>query len=183
MQLDLPALEHRMTRWSFAPLIGAAMLWTGYATGQELSGCEKFAWPLARERAWFAAPDKQSVASGVILARLPIAAIIVSLEPSNQAKFALLPERAAGADKYGGTVAFPALDRAGLYQVTVSDDAWVDVVQDGQYTKSVGSTGRRDCSGVRKSLRFHLVQAPFVVQVSGAAAETITLAVGSPEEP
>jgi hypothetical protein len=100
---------------------------------------------------------------------------------SNQAKFALLPERAAGADKYGGTVAFPALERAGLYQVTVSDEAWVDVVQDGRYAKFVGSTGRRDCPGVRKSLRFHLAQAPFAVQVSGVASETVTLAVGSPE--
>jgi hypothetical protein len=170
-----------MTHWNLAPLIGAAMLWTGYATGQEPSGCEKFAWPLAREQAWFAAPDKQSLASGMVLDKLPNAAVIVTLDPTSRAKFALQPERAASADKYGGTVAFPALDRAGLYQVTVSDDAWVDVVQDGRYAKSVGSTGRRDCPGVRKSLRFHLVQAPFVVQVSAAAAETITLAVGSPE--
>jgi hypothetical protein len=80
-----------------------------------------------------------------------------------------------------GTVAFPAPDRPGLYQVTASEDCWIDVVQDGRFAKSVGSTGRRDCTGVRKSLRFDLRQAPFVVQVSGVAAETIALAVGSPE--
>jgi hypothetical protein len=169
-----------MERWNLVH-VGAAMLWAGYAAAQELSGCEKFAWPLAREQAWLAAPNKQSVASGATLDKLPNAAVILTLEPSNQAKFALRPEGAASPDRFGGTVSFPALERPGLYQVTVSDEAWTDVVQDGQYAKSIGSTARRDCPGLRKSLRFHLRQAPFVVQVSGAAAETITVAVGSPE--
>jgi hypothetical protein len=170
-----------MNRWIFAPLLGAAILCAGQASAQDLSGCEKFAWPLARERAWFAAPNKQLVAPGTTLDKLPNAAITVTLEPTSRAKFALQPERVASADKYGGTVGFPAPDRAGIYQVTASEDAWIDVVQDGQFAKSVGSTGRRDCPGLRKSLRFDLRQAPFVVQVSGVAAETITLAVGSPE--
>jgi len=78
-------------------------------------------------------------------------------------------------------MSLPAPDRPGLYQVTASGDAWIDVVQDGRFVKSVGSTGRRDCPGLRKSLRFELHPAPFVIQVSGVASETITLAVGSPE--
>ncbi len=170
-----------MNRWTFAPLIGAAMVWAGLTSAQDLSGCGKFAWPLAREQAWFAAADKQSVASGMMMDRLPNAALLLRLEPTLRAKFALQPERAPSADKYGGTLSFPAPERGGLYQVTASADAWIDVVQDGRFAKSVGSTGRRDCPGVRKSLRFDLRQAPFVVQVSGVASETITLAVGSPE--
>lgn len=166
---------------NFAPFVGAAMLCTGQAAAQDLSGCEKFAWPLARERAWFAAPGKQSVPSGTNLDKLPTAAVTVTLEPANRAKFALQPERAVSADKYGGSMSLPAPDRPGLYQVTASGDAWIDVVQDGRFVKSVGSTGRRDCPGLRKSLRFDLRQAPFVIQVSGVASETITLAVGSPE--
>jgi len=170
-----------MYHLSLAPLVGAVMLCAGQAAAQDLSGCEKFAWPLARERAWFAAPSKQSVASGTSLDKVPIAAVTVTLEPASRAKFALPPERAASADKYGGSVSLSAPDRPGLYQVTASEDAWIDVVQDGRFVKSVGSTGQRDCPGLRKSLRFDLRQAPFVIQVSGVASETITLAVGSPE--
>jgi hypothetical protein len=48
---------------------------------------------------------------------------------------------------------------------------------------NVGSRHSILWSGVRKRLRFGLRRASFVVQVSGAAAETITLVVGSPEEP
>jgi hypothetical protein len=37
--------------------------------------------------------------------------------------------------------------------VTLSHEAWIDVVQDGRYARSVGSTSRNDCPGLRKSVR------------------------------
>jgi hypothetical protein len=53
----------------------------------------------------------------------------------------------------------------------------VDVVQDGRYTRAVVSSGRRDCSGVRKSVRFELQAFLFALQLSGSAAERMTLAI------
>ena len=42
----------------------------------------------------------------------------------------------------------------------LSDDAWIDVIQNGRYARSVGSTGRSDCPGVRKSVRLDLDAEP-----------------------
>ena len=145
-------------------------------------GCEKFAWSLARERAWFAASDKVNVAAGATLATLPKAALAIRLQPASQAAFELTPERKPRLEQwFGGTVRFPALERSGIYQVTLSDEAWIDIVQDGRYARSVGSTGRSDCPGLRKSLRLELGSAPFTLQVSGVPSDAIVVAI-SPSE-
>ncbi|MBR1284162.1 hypothetical protein JQ597_19115 [Bradyrhizobium sp. AUGA SZCCT0177] len=145
-------------------------------------GCEKFAWSLARERAWFAASDKTSVASGVTLAAFPKAAIAIRLQPAGEAAFELPPERKPRIEKwFGGSVRFPATERPGIYQVTLSEDAWIDIVQDGRYARSVGSTGRSDCPGLRKSLRLELGATPFTLQVSGVPSDAIVIAISAAE--
>jgi hypothetical protein len=78
---------------------------------------------------------------------------------------------------FGGALRLPALEKAGSYQVTLSEEAWIDIVQDGRYARSIGSTGRSDCTGLRKSVRFELSAAPFVVQLSGVAAQTVIVAI------
>ncbi|MBR1271023.1 hypothetical protein JQ629_26450 [Bradyrhizobium sp. AUGA SZCCT0222] len=145
-------------------------------------GCEKFAWSLARERAWFTASDKTSVASGATLAAFPKAAIAISLRPAGEAVFEMPPERKPRIERwFGGSVRFPATERPGIYQVTLSEDAWIDIVQDGRYARSVGSTGRSDCPGLRKSLRLELGTTPFTLQVSGVPSDAIVIAI-SPSE-
>jgi len=153
-------------------------LWTGYATAQDFSGCEKFAWLLKREQAWFSASGKASVKSGATIEIIPNSAIVIALEPASLVKLAMPPERRAS-EGFGGSLSFPAVEQPGLYQITTSDDAWIDVIQDSQYAKSIGSTGRRDCPGLRKSVRFFLRQAPFILQLSGVVSETIIVAVSS----
>ena len=145
-------------------------------------GCDKFAWSLARERAWFAASDKASVASGATLTAFPKTAIAIRLRPAGEAAFEMPPERKPRIEKwFGGAVRFPATERPGIYQVTLSEDAWIDVVQDGRYARSVGSTGRSDCPGLRKSLRLELGSSPFTLQVSGVPSDAIVIAI-SPAE-
>ena len=58
------------------------------------------------------------------------------------------PERKPRTEQWhGGMVRLPALAKPGIYQITLSDDAWIDVIQNGRYARSVGSTGRSDCPG------------------------------------
>ena len=141
-------------------------------------GCKKFAWTLSRERAWFVASEKASVAAGESLPAIPNGAITVRLQRGTEASFALPPERKPRSDEwFGGIVRLPALGRAGIYQVTVSDEAWIDVVQGDRYVRSFGSTGRSDCPGLRKSVRLELGPAPFVVQLSAVATPIIVLAI------
>jgi hypothetical protein len=145
-------------------------------------GCEKFAWPLTRERAWFAAPDKATVAAGETLTAVPKAAFVIRLQPGSQASFALPPERRPRSDGwFGGTVRFPAVERPGIYQVTLSDEAWIDIIQEHRYARAVGSSGRSDCPGVRKSVRLEFDRTPFILQLSGVASDAIIVAI-SPSE-
>jgi hypothetical protein len=134
-------------------------------------GCEKFAWSLARERAAFAAADKPAIAAGETLAALPAAALVIRLQPGAQATFAMPPERKPRIEQWhGGMVRLPALPKPGIYQITLSEDAW-----------SVGSTGRSDCPGVRKSVRLDLDASPVVLQVSGVAPDTIAVTFAAVE--
>jgi hypothetical protein len=145
-------------------------------------GCCKFAWSLARERDWFASPEKLSVGVGQTLAAIPNGAFTVKLQPGDEAWFELPPERKPKSETwFGGSVRLPALERGGIYQVTVSDEAWIDVVQEHRFARSVGSTGRSDCAGVRKSVRLELGPAPFTVQLSAVAIDAIVLAIGQGE--
>ena len=145
-------------------------------------GCEKFAWSLARQREAFATPDKTTIAAGETLSALPTGALVIRLQPGAQAAFAMPPERKPRTEQWhGGMVRLPAPPKAGIYQITLSDDAWIDVIQNGRYARSVGSTGRSDCPGVRKSVRLDLDASPVVLQLSGVAPDMIAVTIGAVE--
>ena len=168
-----------MLRLSLLAVALIASLGTANATDD---GCEKFAWSLARERAAFAATGKTAVAAGEALAALPAGALVIRLQPGPQASFAMPPERKPRTEQWhGGMVRLPALAKSGIYQITLSDDAWIDVIQNGRYARSVGSTGRSDCPGVRKSVRLDLDASPVVLQLSGVSPDTITITIGAVE--
>jgi hypothetical protein len=150
-----------LERGGFIGLVLMALVFTASAAED---GCEKFAWSLAKERGWFAASDLPSIRAGEALDAIPSGAFTIRLEPASEASFALPPERKPKSDAwFGGMMRLPP-PRAGLYQVTLSQDAWIDIVQDGRYARSVGSTGRGDCPGLRKSVRLELGATPFVLQ-------------------
>jgi len=167
-----------MVRFGIAIAVLAVLL--GSARAED--GCDKFAWPLAHERALFAATGKPSVKAGETFAAIPKDAFVLRLQAGADAAFAMPPERKPKSEKwFGGTVRLPALDKPGIYQVTLSEEAWIDVVQDGRYARSVGSSARSDCPGLRKSVRFQLGAAPFVLQFSGAASDSVAVAIGARE--
>jgi hypothetical protein len=168
-----------MLRLSLAAIALLALLGSAHAADD---GCEKFAWSLARERAAFAAADKATIEAGETLAALPTGALVIRLQQGAQASFAMPPERKPRTEQWhGGMVRLPALAKPGIYQITLSDDAWIDVIQNGRYARSVGSTGRGDCRGVRKSVRLDLDASPVVLQVSGVAPNAIAITIGAVE--
>lgn len=162
-------------------LIAAAVLLSMGAARAD-DGCGQFAWPLDKERAALAAADKQPIKAGDTLAAWPKAALTVTLRPAAEADFVMPPERKAKAGPgYGGIVHLPAPLKTGLYQIALSDEAWIDVVQEGRYLRSVSHSGRNDCPGLRKVVRFDLSAAPVVLQMSGVAGATINLVAGPAE--
>lgn len=135
--------------------------------------------------ALLAAADKPNVKAGETLPTTPKGAFVMILQPNTEATlaaFALPPERKPKAERwFGGIVRLPAVDKPGIYQVTLSEEAWMDVVQDGRYAHTVGHTGRGDCPGLRKSVRLELSAAPFVLQISGVTSDSIAVAIGARE--
>ena len=133
--------------------------------------------------ALLAAADKPAVKAGETLAAIPKSSIrSAACCPARKAAFAMPPERKPKSERwFGGAIRFPGLEKPGIYQVTLFDEAWIDVVQDGRYARSVGSTGRSDCPGLRKSVRLDLGASPFVLQLSGVTSDSIAVAIGARE--
>lgn len=162
-------------------VVAAALLAPTFAAAQEAAECQDFAWSLTRERAWFGAQNLPVIESG---GNAPASgAAILNLRPMADVVYAQPPERqpkTPGA--FGAILAVAAPGKPGLYQVTLSDGAWVDVVQDGARLKTAAHTGKKGCPGLRKSLRFEVKAAPLTIQISGASVDRLSLAIAPADE-
>jgi hypothetical protein len=159
-------------RWLSSLLLVVSLAST--ARAEDATGCDKFKWSVARERAWFAAGAKPVAAGGDVATEQGWA---VALVPDEAAGFVAPPERAPKPGAFGGVLKIPALPKAGIYEITLSDEAWVDVVQSGASVKSSDFSGQKNCPGVRKSVRFSLAAGAATVQISNAVSATIQLAI------
>ncbi|MBZ9743013.1 MULTISPECIES: hypothetical protein [unclassified Mesorhizobium] len=148
---------------------------TSFAMAED-AGCEAFKWPVTREQALFAAAP--SAPSGAALA--VGAAADLALVPIDKAGFAVPPERAPAEGTFGA-VASVAVPPDGAIQISLSGEAWIDVIQDGKAVKSSGYSGVKTCPGIRKSVRFKLASGEATVQFSGAKKESLKVAVLAPE--
>jgi hypothetical protein len=157
-----------------AMLAGAAApVWAA----EEPSGCDKFKWPIDRERAVLTAPDRTKLNSGSDVAAMPAAGITLALVAPADAKLPSPPERAPKDGTFAGFASIKVAPKAGLYTVSLSAGGWVDVVQDGHFLKPKAFSGATDCDGIRKTMKFELAAQPFVLQVSGAKENAISIAI------
>lgn len=145
------------------------------------AACTGFDWSLLREQAWFSAPGLPQVASGGAL-RDGMPGALLGLRPQAEVAAPFPPTREAKPGTFGGVMTVSAPVTPGLYQVTVSDGAWIDVSQDGRTPRPpMAHTMRPGCRVVAKSVRFQLGAAPITIVVSGAKADTIRIAVAPAE--
>jgi hypothetical protein len=163
---------------TFAAFLVAAWLAPALAQAAEPSGCDKFKWPLMHEQAALSAASTH-VESG---AALPFdAAAQLRLAPFAEAKLDMPPERAPKlAPSYAGAVTLDAPAAAGTFKVSLSDEGWIDVIQDGRFVKPVAFSGATDCQSLRKSVKFPLAAKPATIQLSNVKGSEISLIV-SPE--
>ena len=154
-------------------LLSAAPAWAA----EEPSGCDKFKWPIERERAALTAPDRLKLASGGELAAVPSTGMTLALRPPGDAKLPSPPERAPKEGTFAGFASFKNAPKVGLYTISLSAGGWVDVVQDGHFLKPKGFSGATDCEGIRKTLKYEISQNPFVLQVSGTREDSISIAI------
>jgi hypothetical protein len=150
----------------------------GSALAQEPVGCDKFKWPLDKERATLNGTDLPKVVSGGrVTFPIPFATI-VALVPFADAKLPAPPERTPKSpDSFAGFFQAPAPAQAGNYKITLSAEGWIDVAQAGQAVKSTAFSGAMGCEGIRKSVKFDLAAAPFTVELSGVKADEIKVVI------
>ncbi len=144
---------------------------------EEPSGCDKFKWNVDRERAVLTAPDRMKLDSGSELAALPSTGMSLALVAPAEAKLPMPPERAPKEGTFAGFAQVSSTPKAGIYTISLSAGAWVDVVQGGHLLKPKAFSGATDCDGIRKTMKYELSAAPFVLQVSGARENSIAVAI------
>ena len=148
------------------------------ALAQEPVGCDKFKWPLDKERATLNGTDLPKIASGASVT-FPIPfGTIVALVPFADAKLPAPPERVPKSpDTFAGFFQASAPKQLGSYKITLSAEGWVDVTQSGNTVKSTAFSGALGCEGIRKSVKFDLAAAPFTVELSGVKVDSIKLVI------
>jgi hypothetical protein len=148
------------------------------ALAQEPVGCDKFKWPLDKERATLNGTDLPKIASGASVT-FPIPfGTIVALVPFADAKLPAPPERTPKSpDTFAGFFQAIAPKQLGSYKISLSAEGWIDVTQSGNPVKSTAFSGALGCDGIRKSVKFDLAAAPFTVELSGIKADSIKLVI------
>jgi hypothetical protein len=158
-------------------LIALALLVATPAWADDPAGCDKFKWPIERERAALTAPDGPRIVSGADVGPPATVAAVMTLRPVAEAGLPTTPEKIPAANTFAGFATFKTALPPGRYTINLSAAGWIDVVQDGQFVRSVTSSGVRGCEGIRKSVKFEIPPKPFVIQVSGVEADSISLAI------
>jgi hypothetical protein len=150
----------------------------GHAFAQEPVGCDKFKWPLDKERATLNGTDLPKIVSGDrVTFPIPFATI-VALVPFAGAKLPAPPEPVPKSpDTFAGFFQAPAPKQPGGYKITLSAEGWIDVTQSGNTVKSTAFSGALGCEGIRKSVKFDLAAAPFTVELSGVKTDSIKLVI------
>ena len=148
----------------------------GLAQAQEGSGCSGFRWPLDHERAALVRADKPSLPNGGALAY--DAAMTLEIQPLSAAGLPKAPERPPrSTDSFAGHFTLAAPAKPGVYRLTISSGAWVDVLDGGAYLHPIAFSGAKDCEGARKSVKFDLPSRPLALQFSGVPGDQISVIV------
>ena len=158
-----------------------AFLWLSASVASaEDQACTGFSWPLDKEIGWMSAPESESVQTGGKISALPAKAVTLTLKPSKAEDLAVVSgvkKQAVGTDSFSGWFTIENVDKGGLYQISLSREGWIDVSQNGKLVDSTGFTGRRECTVLRKSVRYELAPGATLIQVVGAPADTIKVTI------
>ena len=84
---------------------------------------------------------------------------------------------------YAGVFPMIFMQVPGPYNITISDAAWIDVVQDGHIVKQTGFTGATGCHDVRKSVQFVFAKGPATIMVTETFSPTLAAGCVSRNRP
>jgi hypothetical protein len=170
-----------MRRRGLAAAAGGALLFAVLpAWADESTGCSGFKWHIDREETAFAGDALPAVNAG---AQIPgvMEAVLLHLAKQDGQTFEIPPShRPKHNPAYAGVFSIVPIQVAGPYNVTISEEAWIDVIQGGKALRQTGFTGAQGCHDVRKSVRFDLAAGPATIMITDAANETLKIEVLPP---
>ncbi len=153
-------------------LLVAALLAAATPAFAEDAVCSKFGWPVDHELTLLRA-ERPDTASGAMAGAAPVA---VTLTLGTGVTLPAPSDKPTDPAKFAGYVTLPA-PKAGDYLVSLSSEAWIDVIQDGKPVASTGHSGDPNCPGLRKSVRFTLSAKPVTIQISNGPDARVLLSV------
>ena len=154
------------------PLVAIALIVAPAPAFAQDEGCANFKWSILHERELMKSPADVGASGEISLDK----GFRVALAATDAVRFVAAPERAPKPLSHAAILGLK-IDRAGTYDVTLSDEGWIDVVAGAAVVKSSDFSGAKGCAGVRKSVRFELPAGAATVQISNVLAETIEAAV------
>jgi hypothetical protein len=158
--------------WAAAVVAGLS---STIAVAEEPVGCDKFKWPVDKEIAALRAPNLEEVKSSAKVSAVPFAGTVL-LVPSSSAHLPKEPERSPKSDTFSGYLPFAGI-APGPYSISLSDAAWVDLVEHDHFLKAKAHSGVQGCEGIRKVLQFELRGDPLILQISGASTPRLNVAI------
>ena len=155
-----------------AGLIACLPLTVAAAEAAAQDNCRNFSWSVGRTIDLFDEP-LPTVQSNQSLPKEGVFALV--LRPFPDVIYPTTPER--GSDgSWGGVITIENVP-AGRYQIALSEDAWVEAIQDNKRLVTEASTRLRECRGVRRSVDVDVRGDPLTLQIGGAGMHRLNVAV------
>lgn len=142
--------------------------------------CTGFSFSVDTDIAWMRSADSAAIETGTKVPALAAKAIALKLKPTRDITLPVKSGRkkqAIGNGTYSGWFEIASLPKAGMYQISLSVDGWIDAVQNGELVQSNSFSGRPACKSVRKSVRYELGAGPVTVQIAGAPVEAVKVTI------
>jgi hypothetical protein len=154
------------------PAAPIACLFALLAAGEAAAeSCRNFSWSIGRPIDLFDEP-LPTVATAQSLPKEGVFALVLS--PVADVIYPKTPER--GSDgSWGGVITIESV-AAGRYQVALSEEAWVEAIQENVRLIHL-SSGSSACRGVRRSVEFEARGEPLTLQIGGAGVRRLSIAV------
>jgi hypothetical protein len=173
-----PTASSKRRRYVIPTLVFVAAFGSGASADE---GCGAIGWSVQREQGWFAAKGLQRRPSGARFNMID-RAVELALKPLKEVPLFLPPAMPASAKSYAGAITFFGVPKPGIYEVTLSQPAHVDVFENGVRIKPLATSNAPKCDNARVSARYDLGTGDLVlVQVTDAAGPDIKVAFAEAE--
>jgi len=148
----------------------SALLATGQAAAEDC--CRNFSWSIGRPLDLFDEP-LPTVSTAQSLPKEGVFALLLS--PVGDVIYPMTPER--GSDgSWGGVITLESV-AAGRYQIALSEEAWVEAIQENVRLATRVSNRSTECRGVRRSVELEAKGEALILQIGGAGVRRLNIAV------